>query len=88
MHEMRTIAIAVPGVCQSVCLSRFCFANKAIRIEVLLGVENLGAEETLYYMGVPIHRREGEGGIDTAIAKLLSSLVRSACDDLKKHHSV
>jgi len=43
MHAMRTIAINVPGVCQSVTRLRCAVRLKAAeRIEVLLGLETLG----------------------------------------------
>jgi len=46
MHEMRTIVIDDPGVCQSVILLH-C-TNTAERIEVLLGVRASRAQGTLY----------------------------------------
>jgi len=54
MHQMRTIAIDVSGICKSVCLSvmRLCFAKTVERIEVLFGVQTPGAQGTRRGKGI------------------------------------
>jgi len=42
VHEMRTIAIDDPGVCQSVCLSVRRLLCVAKRVDVLFGLETIG----------------------------------------------
>jgi len=74
MHVMWTIAISVPGVCQSV--TREGCANAAERIEILLSAETLGEQRNIELdRGRPDFR---SNAFDAAFAKLLRPLVQHA----------
>jgi len=70
MQEMRTFAIDVPGVCQSVChaakFTQLCYANTAEGIEVLLGVETHGDLRNTVLDGESLFLH----GFDAAFAKV------------------
>jgi len=63
-HQMQPIVTNVPCVCLSVCHATqlsFTAQKTAKQIKMLFGVNTLWAHGTLYYTGILIPHRQGEG---------------------------